>query len=131
MTTKEFFRHRPFCCALGVALAGIVAGCIVEPVGGRAYVAGPVVQVQEPVVVDPAFVYYPSYEVYYEPSTRVYWYPRGSAWVTGPAPGGVSLDVLIASPSVRMDFRDSPANHHAQVIRQYPRDWQPPGRGRR
>jgi len=33
-------------------------------------------------------------------------------WVSRPAPMGVSADVLLASPSVKMDFHDSPANHH-------------------
>jgi hypothetical protein len=123
------FRHRRVRCALGLALLVTLAGCIVEPVGGRAYVAGPVVQ--GPVVVQEGLIYYPNYEVYFDPVARVYWYPRGGAWITGPSPVGVSIDVLLASPSVRMNFRDSPANHHSEIIRQYPRDWRPAERERR
>jgi hypothetical protein len=26
-----------------------------------------------------------------------------------------------------MDFHDSPAQHHAAVVQQYPRNWSPPG----
>jgi hypothetical protein len=26
-----------------------------------------------------------------------------------------------------MDFHDSPAQHHAAVVQQYPRNWAPPG----
>jgi hypothetical protein len=26
-----------------------------------------------------------------------------------------------------MDFHDSPARHHAEVVKQYPRNWAPPG----
>jgi hypothetical protein len=26
-----------------------------------------------------------------------------------------------------MDFHDSPANHHAAVVKQYPKNWAPPG----
>ena len=87
-------------------------------------------QVQTSVVVGDGLIYYPNYEVYFDPYSRVYWYPRGGAWVTGPSPYGISVDVLLASPSVRMDFRDSPERHHGEVVREYPRNWQPPGRGR-
>ncbi|HSY74770.1 MAG TPA: hypothetical protein VK810_04810, partial [Dongiaceae bacterium] len=45
-----------------------------------------------------------------------------------PAPRGVSVDVLFASPSVRMNFHDSPANHHAEIVRQYPGHSKPSGR---
>jgi hypothetical protein len=31
------------------------------------------------------------------------------------------------SPSVKMNFHDSPANHHAQVVKQYPKNWKPSG----
>lgn len=82
-------------------------------------------------MVEEGLVYYPNYEMYFDPVARVYWYPRGGGWVTGPSPVGVSVDVLLASPSVRMNFRDSPANHHGEVIRQYPRDWRPAERERR
>jgi hypothetical protein len=36
---------------------------------------------------------------------------------------GVSADVLLASPSVRMDFHDSPANHHADMAKKYPKNY--------
>jgi hypothetical protein len=35
--------------------------------------------------------------------------------------------VLFASPSVRLDYRDSPERHHAKVAKQYPKHWAPPG----
>ena len=69
-------------------------------------------------------MYYPNYGVYYSP-IHGYAYMEGGAWVSRPAPRGVSVDVLLASPSVRMNFHDSPANHHAAVARQYPRNWKP------
>jgi hypothetical protein len=37
------------------------------------------------------------------------------------------VNVLLASPSVRMDFHDSPAQHHATVVKQYPKKWSSPG----
>jgi hypothetical protein len=48
---------------------------------------------------------------------------KSGVWVTAPAPEGVSIDVLLASPSVRMDFHDTPEHHHAEIIKKYPRDW--------
>ena len=91
-------------------------------------VAQPAVVVAQPVVEDPAaLIYYPSYEVYYDPGASVYWHSEGGRWVSGGAPVGVSVAVLRSSPSARMNFHDSPANHHSAVVQQYPRDWKPPG----
>jgi hypothetical protein len=42
-----------------------------------------------------------------------------------PAPQGVSVDVLLASPSVKMDFHDSPAKHHTEMVQKYPKNWKP------
>jgi len=114
-----------FCVALSAALLLVVAGCVVEPIGQPAYVAP--VQVQ-PVGIEGGLVYYPNYEVYFDPGRNAYWYNRGGVWVTGLAPEGISVDVLLRSPSVRMDFRDSPANHHGEVVRRYPHDWHPDDR---
>jgi hypothetical protein len=105
---------------VGCALLGTLAGCV-------GYVDRPG---EGSVYVDPAYgpddyVYYPNYQVYYSTSRHQYAYLEGNAWVSRPAPRGVSVDVLLASPSVRMDFHDSPANHHAQVVRQYPKNWRP------
>ena len=69
----------------------------------------------------------PNYQVYYSSSRHQYAYLEGNAWVARPAPRGVSVNVLMASPSVKMDFHDSPANHHAAVVKQYPKNWTPSG----
>ena len=79
------------------------------------------------VVAQDDYVYYPGYDVYYNSHRHEYAYQEGRAWVSRPAPRGVSVDVLLASPSVRMDFHDSPARHHATVVERYPRNWSPPG----
>jgi hypothetical protein len=86
-------------------------------------VAPPVVVVAPPVVVEDDYVYYPGYGVYYNSSRHLYAYMDGGVWVSRPAPIGVSVDVLLASPSVRMDFHDSPEKHHAMMLQKYPRDW--------
>lgn len=108
---------------LGTMLLGTLTGCVGYVDGPRAgYYAEPSV-----FVVQDDYVYYPRYECYYSVSRHQYAYREGRSWVARPAPRGVSVNVLLASPSVRMDFRDSPAQHHATVVKQYPKSWSPPG----
>jgi hypothetical protein len=106
----------------GAALLSVLTGCV-------GYVDGPppAAYVQSEVVVSDDYVYYPAYQVYYSGSRRQYVYREGSAWVSRPAPPHVSVGVLFASPSVRVDFHDAPAAHHAAVVQTYPRNWTPPG----
>lgn len=113
--------------ALGVVLLATLTGCVGYIRGPRAevYVAPPVVETG--VVVEDDYVYYPGYDVYYNSSRHQYAYLEGGAWVSRPEPRGVSIDVLLASPSVRMDFHDSPANHHAEMVQRYPRNWKASG----
>jgi hypothetical protein len=91
------------------------------------YAPPPPVYVESGVVAQDNYVYYPDYQVYYSGYTRQYVYLDGGAWVTRPSPPRVSAGVLFASPSVRLEFHDSPANHHAAVLRQYPRHSTTPG----
>lgn len=110
----------------GTALLGALTGCVgyVDgPRQGRVYVEPPSVYVESGVVVQDDYVYYPRYQVYYSSNRRQYMYRDGRSWVSRPAPPRVSVDVLFASPSVRLDFHDSPSIHHATVVRQYPKHW--------
>lgn len=90
----------------------------------------PVVQVQTGVVVQDDYVYYPQYEVYYSSSRHQYGYQEGNAWVWRPAPPNVGINVLLGSPSVQMDFHDSPERHHEAIAHSYPRNWAPPAKDR-
>jgi hypothetical protein len=123
---KLFFKKNQLGIVLGAALLTALTGCVGYVDGPRAgmYVAPPVVETG--VVLEDDYVYYPNYEVYYSASRREYAYREGNAWVSRPAPRGVSVNVLLASPSVKMDFHDSPANHHATIAKQYPKNWKPP-----
>jgi hypothetical protein len=128
--------NRTKCSTIGFALCtavlGALTGCVghdAGPRGGGGYVEYPPGYVESGVMVQPEYVYYPGYEVYYSSNTRQYVYRSGRSWVTRPAPPRVSVDVLFASPSVRLDFHDSPSIHHATVVRQYPKHWAPPGSG--
>jgi hypothetical protein len=125
---KLFFKTDKVGFVLCAAFLGTLTGCIGyvdRPNQGNVYVAPPAVE--NTVVVQDDYVYYPGYQVYYSSSRRQYIYLEGRSWVTRPAPPRVSVDVLFASPSVRLDFHDSPAIHHATVVRQYPKNWAPPG----
>jgi hypothetical protein len=126
MINKQvFFKAGPAGFVCGAALLAALTGCVGYVDGPRAgvYVAPPVVEVAAPA----DYIYYPGYDVYYNSSLNQYAYLDGGVWVSRPEPRGVSIDVLLASPSVRMDFHDSPANHHAEMARQYPRNWTPSG----
>jgi hypothetical protein len=86
--------------------------------------------INPPVVVAPAvipdnYIYYPSYGVYYNQHNRQYYYQDGNVWVNRSEPMGVSIYTLQASPFVNMNFHDSPEHHHAEMQRQYPRNWRP------
>ena len=81
-------------------------------------------------VVQDDFTYYPGYQVYYSNNRHQYTYQDGRSWVWRPEPPRVSVAVLATAPSVRLDFHDSPAAHHATVVKQYPKHWAPPGPGR-
>jgi len=121
---NHFFKADKAGCALGAVLLLTLTGCVGyvdRPPQGSVYMAPPVVVVQDD------YVYYPDYEIYYSSSRHQYAYLEGGAWVSRPAPRGVSVDVLLRSPSVKMDFHDSPANHHAEVVKQYPGNRAQPG----
>jgi hypothetical protein len=108
-------------------LLGTQTGCVgyVDRADtGRMYAVSPVVETT--FVIEDDYVYYPSYQIYYSSRRHQYAYRDGHNWISRPAPHGVSLNRLQASPSVRMEFHDSPAQHHEAVTQQYPKNWSPP-----
>jgi len=116
----------------GAALIGALTGCVgyVDgPHPATVYAPAPVVYADAGVVVQDDYVYYPGYQVYYSGSRHQYVYRDGRSWVTRPAPPRVSAEVLLASPSVRLDFHDAPSLHHANVVKTYPKNWRPSGPG--
>ena len=118
MNTKTFRPVRLAGAILCVSLLPLLSGCVAGPSRGS-------VQMHGTVMLEDDYVYYPGYEVYYSSNRHNYVYRDGRNWVTRPAPPRVSVDVLFASPSVRVDFHDSPAQHHANVVRSYPKNWRP------
>jgi hypothetical protein len=129
---KHSFKPGKARFVLNTALLMALTGCIgyADAQGIRITVPAPVIVVTPPVIVaspvvvtQDNYVYYPSYGVYYNTSRHQYAYMDGNAWVSRPAPMGVSADIVLASPSVKMDFHDSPSHHHADMVRKYPRDF--------
>jgi hypothetical protein len=114
------------CGAMFSGLTGCI-GYVDAPRRERVYVRPAPVHVE--FVSDDDYVYYPGYQVYYSSSRRHYVYLEGRSWVARPAPPRVSVDVLFASPSVRLGFRDAPAAHHSTIVKQYPKHWAPPKGG--
>jgi hypothetical protein len=112
-----------------VAAVALFTGCVVhEPRHHvRVHAPAPVVHVQSGIVVHDTYTYYPGYQVYYSSSSRQCIYLDGGSWVTRAAPPRISIDVLLASPSIRMDFHDAPSLHHASISKTYPTSWTPPG----
>lgn len=107
----------------GMALSGLLAGCVSSVDGPRAGVYAPPqsVYVESGVAAQDDYVYYPDYQVYYSGYRHQYVFLDGRSWVSRPAPPHVSADVLFASRSVKVDFHDSPANHYAEMVRQFPK----------
>lgn len=102
----------------------LLTGCVVDGSGRHTgYRSRSAVQVQTVVVIEDDYDYYPTYEIYYSRNRGEYVYRDGGQWVRRSQPSGVSLNILLAAPSVRVDFRDSPERHHAEVVRTYPRSW--------
>lgn len=75
------------------------------------------------VYADDDYVYYPQYEMYYSNRRHEYGYREGNSWVWRPTPTRVDTRVLVSTPSVHLDFHDSPERHHDQVVKTYPRNW--------
>ena len=116
---------------VGTALLAALTGCLMGGSDQRGgYRGSPVVQAHVTVVIQDDYDYYPGYETYYSRNRHEYVYRDGNAWVRRSEPRGVAASVLLAAPSVRLDFHDAPDQHHSSVVQSYPRNWTPPGGNR-
>ncbi|HEX3718673.1 MAG TPA: hypothetical protein VH595_11955 [Verrucomicrobiae bacterium] len=105
---------------LGALIVGTLAGPAVYADGIHADIT---IGTPKVVVAPDNYVYYPKYGAYYSAKRHQYYYQNHGAWVWGASPPGVRGDVVLGSPSVKMDFHDSPAHHHDDIVRKYPKDW--------
>jgi hypothetical protein len=127
MTNRTFHAANLAGLLGGVALVAVLAGCVTD---GSAYQHGgyqgrTTVHAQATVAIQDDYDYFPGYETYYSRNRREFVYRDGNTWVRRPAPQGTAVSVVLASPSVRMSFRDSPDRHHDSVVRSYPKNWRP------
>lgn len=120
----------------GAALVSVLTGCMDYADGPqRSYIQSGRVYHRAPRMTD-NYVYYPDHQIYYSSQRRHYVYQDGNTWVTRSSPR-ISSQLLMTSPTVQLDFRDSPQAHHATVVRRYPKQGpsagpsQKPGRGPR
>ena len=128
MNAKTLFSVGQAGLLVGVASLVTLTGCVTDgSYHSRGYRTGP--DVQAVVVFEDDYDYYPGYQTYYSRSRREFVYREGRTWVRRPQPQGISVDLFLAAPSVRMDFRDAPERHHRKVVRSYPKNWSPPGHG--
>jgi hypothetical protein len=125
MNNKKHFSKARAGIVLRAAFLVTLAAYVSNANGQSAVLTVNTPMVTTPVVVQDNYVYYPSYGVYYNSTRHQYAYMDGGAWVSRPAPSEVSAQVLLASPSVQMDFHDSPERHHAMMLKQYPKNWAP------
>ena len=106
---------------LGALFLVTLTGCVGYVEGPRAGVyVEPAVQVNAGFIEQDDYVYYPDYQMYYGSHSHRWYDHEGASWVARPEPREVSVGVLRSSPSVRMDFHDSPAHHHSEVVQKYP-----------
>jgi hypothetical protein len=105
---------------VGLSLFAAFTGCV-DDSGGRYRE-----HVQVETVYQDDYDYYPEYETYYSRNRHEFVYLDGGVWVRRPEPRGISRTVILAAPSVRLDFHDAPERHHATIIRSYPRTWRGP-----
>jgi hypothetical protein len=82
--------------------------------------------VQPPAVAPDDYVYYPQYEIYSSSNRHQYAYQHAGVWIWVPVPPEITVNELLASPAVPMEFHDELAPHHEAVAKKYPRDWTPP-----
>ncbi|MDB6092445.1 MAG: hypothetical protein JWM32_7 [Verrucomicrobia bacterium] len=102
------------------------AGCVADGTS-QGYVSvqsGPRYDARNDSVFGPQddYVYYPEYQTYYGRRSHRYYYQDGSSWVGRNEPR-VNANVILSAPSVQLDFHDSPARHHSQVVQKYPKQW--------
>lgn len=106
----------------GLAAAVLLSSCVTEARVSSGYSPRPS-RTQTTIVIVDDYDYYPAYEVYYSRNRREYVYLENNAWVRRSQPIGFDVNLLLSAPSVRVDFRDSPEQHHASVRQSYPKSW--------
>lgn len=108
----------------GVVVLVSLTGCVGDmPHRGAWSIAPETRQVPTTATSRDEYLYFPSYAIYYNSTQLRYVCLESDGWATRIAPRDVTVGSLLASPSVLMDFHDSPVQHHDSVVRRYPKNW--------
>jgi hypothetical protein len=75
------------------------------------------------VAIEDTYLYYPDYEIYYNPARRQYVFFDGRSWIASPVPPRDYARGLRRAPHVEIYLQDSPEYYHREVVRDYPRRW--------
>ena len=111
--------------ATAAVIAGLLSGNVNVAQADDVRVAANITVAPNTFDAQDDYVYYPAQNVYYSKHHHRYAYIKNNAWVTAPTPPSISVEALQATPSVNLDFHDSPAVHHADIVKKYPKDWKP------
>jgi len=134
MTRRNSHGTKRLGLAVGVLLLLAAAGCNSSPGWGGWSTHPTVAQLQISRGIQPNWVYYPAYETYYSSNYQQYIYrdtrfpdprfPDTNVWVISEEPmAPATAEMLQATPTVEMQFHDSPMAHHAEIAREFPRNW--------
>src|ERR1019366_2540859 len=100
---KLFYKTNKVGFVLGAVLMAALTECVGNANGqGVEITVTPHVVAAAPPVVAPVvviqddYVYYPNYGIYYNSRLHQYAYLENGAWISAPAPNGVSVEVLLA-----------------------------------
>lgn len=108
----------------GLALVVLLAGCANTPRWGGWSTRPTQAQIESGLRQLDIYVYYPRYQVYFNPARDQYTFQDQGRWVTRATPHwGTPAELLELTPSVAMRFDDAPEGHHVAVSRLYPSDW--------
>ncbi len=99
----------------------ILTGCVEAP---RAYVLAvhpSAAQLQAVRRVQPDYVYYPDYEIYYSRNYQRYIYRDNDVWLIRAEAPVLYAAVLPTARFAPMSFHDDPRRHHDEIARIFPR----------
>ena len=109
----------------GIGAGLLLGGCADSPRVVTLATHPSVAQLQAARGVEPGYVYYPDYELYYSRNYQQYVFHYNYGWVHRTHVPEEMTAELANARAVPMNFNDDPVRHHAEVSRLYPSNPQP------
>ena len=108
--------------SLALVMAALaLGGCADSPRDVALATHPTVAQLQAVRGVQPAYVYYPDYELYYSRNYEQYVFHHNHGWRHQTRAPAAIAGQLASARSVPVNFDDDPSRHHAEISRLYPR----------